>query len=418
MSDGKETTMKKEHPLARGAGWLMTSACLFGLGWLVRGMMPPSAAGGPPMMGPPPGAPAMVAAEVAQEAALNPPATFIGNVEPVRDVDLRVQIEGIVKEVNFQEGALVHTGDLLFTIDPEQYQARVSLRQAELAQAEASLDRAERYQKRLEASDARGISQADVDTARSDVMQGRAAIQQAKANLELAEIDLKRTRISAPIDGRIGRTVANVGDFVAPSLGTLARIVQVDPIRVVFSVTDREYLAVRESIADAEIQDALRIRLKLPTGTVLDVLGSRDFENNEMSADTATLPVRVRFKNSDGLLVPKGYVTVMIDQAAPKKWPTVSQAAVVTDSEGALVYVVGSDGMAQLRRVDLGAERDGRVELRKGVEVGERVVVQGVQKILPGQPVQLVSSGGEVKTGDGVASAPGAEKKGGEAVQP
>ncbi len=418
MSDEKETAVKKEHPLARGAGWLVTAACLFGLGWLVRGMMPAPVAGVPPMMGPPPGAPALVSEEVAEAAALNPPSTFIGSVEPVRDVDLRVQIEGIVKEVHFKEGTLVHVGDLLFTIDPEQYQARVSLRKAEQAQAEASLDRAERYQKRLEASDARGISQADVDTARSDVLQGRAAVQQAKANLELAEIDLKRTRILAPIDGRIGRTMANVGDFVSPSLGTLVRIVQVDPIRVVFSVTDREYLKVRESIADAEIQDALRIRLKLPTGTVLDLLGQRDFENNEMSAETATLPVRVRFKNPEGLLIPNGYVTVMIDQAAPKKWPTVSQSAVVTDREGALVYVVGSDGKAQLRRVSLGAELDGRVELRTGVDVGERVIVQGVQKVVPGQPVQLVPPKGEVKAEDGRASPPAAEKKSGEAGKP
>jgi membrane fusion protein (multidrug efflux system) len=387
---------KREHPIAKGLGWLMASACLFGLGWLVRGWMPPAAgAGGPPqMMGPPPGAPVPVVAQAAEEAALNPPVTFIGHVEPVRDVDLRAQIDGYVEEVSFQEGSMVKAGDVLFTIDSEQYQARVALRQAELAQAEAALDRAERYQKRLEASDARGISQANLDTAKSDAMQGRASIQQAKANLALAEIDLKHTRMVAPIDGRIGRTAANVGDFVSPTLGTLVRIVQVDPIRVVFSVTDREYLKVRESIADEAVQDALRVRLKLPTGTILDVTGMRDFENNEMSAETATLPVRVRFKNADGLLVPNGYVTVMIDQAAPKKWPTVSQSALVHDREGQLVYVVGADGKAQARRVETGSQLDGRVEIRKGLGVGEQVVVQGVQKVVPGQPVQPMAAAG------------------------
>lgn len=128
----------------------------------------------------------------------------------------------------------------------------------------------------------------------------------------------------------------------------------------------------------------MRVRLKLPTGTILDATGLRDFENNGMSADTATLPVRVRFKNADGLLVPNGYVTVMIDQAAPKKWPTVSQAALVHDREGQFAYVVGKDGKAEMRRVETGSELDGRVEIRKGVAAGERVVVQGVLKIHPG----------------------------------
>lgn len=402
MSEENQSVTHKEHPVAKGLGWLLTAACLLGLGWLGRGLMPPKGAGGPPamMMGPPPGAPAPVVVQAAEEAALNPPATFIGHVEPVRDVDLRAQIDGYVQEVHFQEGTLVHTGDLLFTIDPEQYQARVALRLAEVAQAEAALDRVERYQKRLEASDVRSVSQTVLDTARSDVAQARAAIQQARANLTLAEIDLKHTRIAAPIDGKIGRTVANVGDFVSPSLGALVRIVQVDPIRVVFSVTDREYLKVRENIADGALQEKLRVRLMLPTGTVLDLTGLRDFENNEMSADTATLPVRVRFSNAQGLLVPNGYVTVMIDQAAPKKWPAVSQAALVRDTEGKLVYVVGADNTAQARRVETGSELDGRVEIRKGLAAGERVIVQGVQKVAPGQPVLLLPGGGAETAGD------------------
>lgn len=395
MSEKQDQAVKREHPVAVGVGWLLAAACLLGLGWLARGWVPPAAAGAgaPPAMGPPPGMAPLVVLEPAEEAALNPPATFIGHVEPVRDVDLRAQIDGYVKEVHFTEGSLVRTGDPLFTIDPEQYQARVTLRQAERAQAEAALDRAERYQKRLEESDARGISQTDLDTARSDVAQGRAAVQQAKANLALAEIDLKHTRIVAPIDGRIGRAVANVGDFVSPSLGTLVRIVQVDPIRVVFAVTDREYLKVRESIAEAAMQDVLRVRLRLPTGTILDVTGTRDFENNEMSADTATLSVRVRFKNPDGLLVPNGYVTVMIDQTSPKKWPTVSEAALLYGQGGAAVYVVGADNVAQARPVALGAQLDGRVEIRKGISVGEKVIVQGVQSVAPGQPVQVAPAG-------------------------
>lgn len=393
----EKVDVRKEHPLARGLGWMVGSACLVGLGFLIRGWMsPPPGAGGPPpgmMMGGGQRLAPQVEVQAVEEGALNPPASFIGQVEPVRDVDLRAQIDGYVKAVHFKEGAMVKEGELLFTIDPEQYEARVALRQAELAQAVASLGRAESYLRRLEASDSRAISQTDMDTARSDVAQGRAAVQQAKANLALAEIDLKHTRIVAPIDGKIGRTVANVGDFVSPSLGTLVRIVQTDPIRVVFSVTDREYLKVRENIAEGALQEALRVRLRLPTGTVLDLQGKRDFENNEMSGGTATLPVRVLFDNASGLLVPSGYVTVLIDQAAPKRWPVVSQAAVLNDRDGAFVYVAGEGGKAEVRRVTLGVAYEGRVELRSGVAAGEKVVVNGVQKVIPGQPVLAAPEG-------------------------
>ena len=395
MSEQIQIANRRERPVAKVFGWLVTAVCLVGLGWLGRGMMPQGAGGLPAMMmGPPPGAATLVFVQPVEEAAVNPPFEYIGHVEPIQDVELRAQIEGYVREVHFKEGALVRTGERLFTIDSEQYEARVALRKAEMAQAEAALDRAERFQRRLEASDVRGVSQTDLDKARSDVAQGRASVQQASANLALAEIDLKHTRIVAPIDGRVGRTVANVGDYVSPALGAVVRIVQTDPIRVAFSVTDRDYLKVRENIADAAIQSTLRFRLRLPTGTVPDMVGTRDFEDNAMSADTATLSVRVRFDNAKELLVPNGYVTVLIDLAEAPKGPVVSQTAVLTDREGSFVYIVDAGGKAQQRRVVTGSAQDGRVAVRSGLAVGERVVVQGVQKVVPGQPVQTAPENG------------------------
>jgi len=390
MNEQEQIVNRREHPAAKGFGWLVTGVCLVGLGWLGRGLMPTKGGPGPDaaamamMAG---GGAPLVTAEVVGEASLNPPAEFIGHVEPIRDVDLRAQIDGYVKAIHFKEGALVKTGDLLFTIDAEQYEARVALRRAELAQSKAELDHAQSFQKRLEASDTRGITQNDLDAARSAVAQGLAAVQQSEANLRLAEIDLKHTRIQAPIEGRIGRTVANVGDYVSPSIGTLVRIVQTAPIRVFFSVTDRDYLRVRENIADEAIQDTLRIRLRLPTGTIADEVGVRDFENNEMSAETATLPVRVRFDNAKGLLVPNGYVTVLVDQPQAKKYPVVSQAALTADKEGLFLYVVDKDGKAEVRRVTCGTADDGRIEILTGLTPGERVIVQGVLKVKPGQPV-------------------------------
>ena len=388
---------KREHPVAKLMGWLATAVCLVWLGWLGRGLMPQTGAGGPPaMLGPPPGGATPVQVQPVEMIALNPPYEYIGRVEPIQDVELRAQIEGAVQAVHFKEGAIVKEGDLLFTIDPEQYEARVAVRKAEIGQAEAALDRGERYLKRLEVSDVRAITQTDLDTARSDVAQGRASILQAKANLAVAEIDLKHTRIIAPIGGRIGRTVANVGDYVSPALGTLVRIVQTDPIRVAFSVTDKDYLKVRENIAEAAIQEALRIRLRLPTGTVPEMTGTRDFEDNAMSSETATLSVRARFCNAQGLLVPNGYVTVLVDLADAPKHPVVPQEALLKDLDGAFAYVVDQEGKAQIRRVETGLVENGRVAILSGVQAGEKMVVQGVQKVVPGQPVYVAPANQEV----------------------
>ncbi|HPO37594.1 MAG TPA: efflux RND transporter periplasmic adaptor subunit [Kiritimatiellia bacterium] len=382
---------KREHPVAKVMGWLVTDVCLLWLGWMARALVPQKPAGGPPMMAMMGGAggPPLVEVQAVEEAEVNPPNAYIGRVEPIQDVELRAQIGGYVEQVHFKEGALVKPGDLLFTIDAEQYEARVAVRKAEIGQAEAALDRAERYLNRLERSDARAITQADLDTARSDVAQGRAAVKQAVANLALAEIDLKHTRIIAPIAGRVGRTVANVGDYVSPSLGALVRIVQVDPIRIAFSVTDKDYLKAIENFGTERVQDALRIRFRLPTGTVPDVVGARDYEDNTMSADTATLSVRARFPNAHGLLVPDGYVTVLVDLANAPKSPVVPQEALLTDREGHFVYVVNEAGIAQRRPVSIGAKADGRVAVRSGVKTGERVVVQGTQKVVHDQPVTL-----------------------------
>lgn len=388
----KAKAAKREHPAVKFMGWFVTAVCLLWLGWMARTLVPQKPAGGPlsmaAMMGGA-GGPPLVEVKPVEESEVNPPNAYIGRVEPIQDVELRAQVGGYVKQVHFKEGARVKTGDLLFTIDPEQYEARVAVRKAEIGQAEASLDRAERYLSRLERSDARAITQADLDTARSDVAQGRAAVKQAVANLALAEFDLKHTRILAPIDGRVGRTVANVGDYVAPSLGPLVRVVQVDPIRIAFSVTDKDYLKAIENFGAERVRDVLRIRFRLPTGTVPELVGLRDFEDNTMSADTATLSVRARFPNPNGLLVPDGYVTVLVDLANAPKSPVVPQEALQTDREGNFVYVVDEAGIAQRRPVATGSKTGGRVAVLSGVKTGERVVVQGTQKVISGQPVTL-----------------------------
>ncbi len=388
-SDSEDEKKRREHPIAKFLGVLLTAVCAFIIGWIVKGMLPERAGGMPEgMLPPPPGEP-LVKVEPARLEALNPPVDFIGRVEPIRDVDLGARISGYVTKVNFEEGAWVKEGDLLFEIDPEPYEAVVALRKAELAQAEAEVERADRYLKRLNASDARGITQADMDKAESDVAAGNARVVQARASIRLAEIDLKHCRIHAPIAGKTGLAVATVGDYVAPSIGTLVRIVQVDPIRVVFSMTDREYLEWRDKIVDERWQNVMRLRLRLPTGVVSDRIGEPDFENNEMSAQTATLPIRIRFNNRDGLLIPNSYVTVMIDVKNPVPYPVVSQSALQTTADGDFVYVLGENLKVARRKVKTGDMANGVVELLEGVKDGEQVVVEGLLNLSDGISVRV-----------------------------
>ncbi len=386
----KAKIIKKEHPLAKCCGVAFTAICAFAIGWLVKGMMPASSGGMPQGMTDASAAEPLVKVKPATLGALNPPNEFIGRVEPIQDVDLGARISGYVTKVNFAEGALVEEGELLFEIDPEPYEAVVALRQAELIQAEAEVERADRYLKRLTASDKRGITQADMDKAESDVAAGRARVAQASANKCLADIDLKHCRIHAPIAGKVGRTVANVGDYVAPSVGTLVRIVQIDPIRVVFSVTDRHYIGFREKISAANLSDALRMRLVLPTGTIPDLLGTADFEDNEMSSQTATLPIRIRFDNRDNLLVPRSYVKVLVDLKDPPQYPIVPQSSLVTNSRGDFVYVLGDDNKVEMRSVKTGDVADGSVEIIEGIKVGDNIVFEGVLKISDGGSVRVV----------------------------
>lgn len=383
---------KKEHVLTKTVGLVMVAAVACAVGWLARQIVPQEVEDPAAAMAAMPHAVPEVEIEVVKEQPLNPPREYIARVEPIQDVDLRAQVEGYIKRVHFDEGALVKEGDLLFTIDPEQYEARVAVRKAEIGQAEAELDRAERLLKRLEASDTRAIIPSDLDKARSDVASAVAAVASAKANLVLAEIDLKHTAIIAPISGRIGRTTANVGDYVAPSIGTLVRVVQTEPIRVAFSVADKDYVQSRENMAaDEDVQKTMRFRVRLPTGTVIEQPGTRDFDDNTMSIDTATLSVRVRFDNKDGLLVPDGFVVMLVDSTDPKPLPAIQQTSVMSDGEGPFVYVVDDQGKAEIRRVKLGALDKKLVAITSGLKVGEKVITQGLQKVAPGAPVKIVS---------------------------
>lgn len=423
-TEDKAANPKSGHKVNRAAVVLqaLMIPVLIAGGWFLRGMMPSAPAGGPPggSMGGAGGPPTVVVASVRQGTA-EEPQEFVGHVEAIQAVDLVPQVAGYLDAVHFEEGSPVEEGDLLFTIEQEPFRARLALSEAALQQAESSLpaakadlnaakanfDRADKYLKRLQSADERSVVQANLDAASADflqaqarveqaqaaVQQAEAAVQQAKANLQLARIDLAYTEIRAPIAGRIGEALVTKGNYVNPASGPLARIVQMDPIRVVFSVPDREHLALLRKTAK-EGEAAVETRLLLPDGAVFPDQGRRDFDDNEMDPQTGTIAVRARFDNAAGLLIPKTYVTVLLTRKAATTVLLVPAESVMTDQQGGFVYVVDGENAVEQRRVVLGAEIEGNRVVERGLSADEQVIVRGIQKVRPGQTVQVAPDAG------------------------
>lgn len=397
---------KSAGRMAAFAGGVLAHLCalaaVFGIGWFAHafwgGEKPKTARGDARV-------PSVAVDEVKAER-FNPPEEFIGHVEPVQEVDILPQIEGYVKEVKFAEGDEVKAGDLLFVIDDERYAADQGVARAEVesakskvVQAEAAVERAERLLRRLKAADARGITQTELDQAETGLQSDQAALGSAKAAVSQAEaklasmaFNMKHTKVCAPISGRIGKSLRHAGDYVSPSKGALARIVQMDPVRVTFPITDRAYLAWSRNAAGrgAKVGDTRRLRLRLADGTIYPATGAWEFSDNEMSAETATLIIRAQFPNVARTLVPNAYVTVLADEADPKPVPVVPNLAVAKSGQKTGVWTLAKDGKVHFREIEPGLRAGDKVHAVKGVAPGERIVVQGVHKLGEGMEVKIV----------------------------
>ena len=337
---------------------------------------------------------ATVAVRPVEERVYNLPERFVAHAEAVQEVELLPQVDGYVKEVLFKEGDIVRAGDTLYVLDGERYQAIVNQRKADLEAAEAEKRRADRYFTRMEKADERGITQLERDNAEAAADSAKAAVMQAKADLVVAEYDLKKTRIVAPISGQIGKTSAHVGDYVSPSKGALSRIVQIDPIRVSFPLTDRAYVAWRSAQLKGSAPD-YRLRLLLPDGSEYSGLGEWAFDDNTMSKETATIIMRLKFPNPDRMLIPNSYVTLLVDYKTPPKYPCVPQQAVFDLSTGSRgVWVLKDDMTVEQRVVETREANEGWVPVNKGLKLGEKVVIAGIAKLAPGMKVTLVEATG------------------------
>ena len=371
---------------------VLAAVCAAG-GWIGCGMWMRAAkakAGNPAMKAMAAGGAVTVAVTNAETRVYNLPERFVAHAEAVQEVDLLPQIDGYVKEIKFGEGDVVKAGQTLYVIDDERYLAVANQRKADLAAAEAEARRAVRYFERMQKADERGITQLERDNAEAAAEKAKAAVLQAKANLVVAEYDLKKTTVVAPISGQIGKSSAHVGDYVAPSKGALAKIVQIDPIRVSFPLTDRAYIAWRQEQRSGSAKP-FRMRLILPDGSDYDREGAWDFDDNQMSRETASIMMRLKFPNPDRLLIPNSYVTLLTDFQDPPKFPSVPQQALIDLPGGNQgVWVLKDDMTVEQRPVETKEAFNGWTPIVKGIEAGERIVISGVAKLGSGMKVAIV----------------------------
>jgi membrane fusion protein (multidrug efflux system) len=331
----------------------------------------------------------VVVAEVAQRDV---PITseWIGTTQGLVDAQVRAQVSGYLVSRNYHEGSLVKQGDLLFVIDPRPYRAALEAAQGQLGRAQAALAKAEQDVARYTPLAKEGaVSQQELDNAIQARNAGRAAVQSGRADLDKAKLDLSFTEIRSPITGIAGIAQAQVGDLVGPSTSDPLTVVsQMDPIQVVFPVSEREYLTyAKRREASAEPSRVGILRLVLADGSVYPYPGNVTVAGRAVDPKTGTLLLKGEFPNPGNVLRPGQYARVQAVLETRKAALLVPQRAVQELQGTYQVAVVGPDQKVEMRVVEPGPRTDGSWVIDKGLASGERVIVEGVQKVRTGVAV-------------------------------
>jgi membrane fusion protein (multidrug efflux system) len=314
---------------------------------------------------------------------------FIGRVVAIDKVDVVARVPGFIEERKFTEGQMVKTGDLLFRIEQATYKAAVDQQSANLAKAKATEVNANlQLQRSQELVRNQNVPQATVDQLAAAEQAAQADILQAQALLEQAQVNLSYTEIRSPIDGRIGLANFTVGNLVDPSSGKLATIVSQDPIYVTFQASEADIIEYKRKVAEsADKNPHVTIHIKLPNGAIYPHPGITNFLDVQVQADTDTVTARAQLPNPEGMLIPGGIVGVMVERGAPKSSLVIPQSAVLLDQAGHYVMVVDDAKKVEQRRITTGIDQGRDVVVTNGLKESELVIVEGIQKVHPGQVV-------------------------------
>jgi multidrug efflux system membrane fusion protein len=323
---------------------------------------------------------------------------FTGRLEAVQSVAVRPRVSGYVSAVRFDEGAMVKRGDLLFEIDARPFQTEVDRLRAELARTKATVERAANELQRADnlAAD-NAMSPEERGRRVSFARESEAQVAAVEAALRAAELNLEFTRVTSPIDGRVSRAIVTQGNLVSSGPGEatlMTTVVSVNPVYASFEADEQTYL----KYGDVARRAGLPIRMALANDNDFPREGKMDFLDNQVNPATGTIRGRAVFANDDRALTPGLFVRLRLPGNGKFKGLLIQDRAVGTDLDKRFVYVV-EDGKVAYREIELGPIVDGLRVVRSGLEEGDIVVVNGLQRVRPGAPVTA-----EITTMDGLGT--------------
>mgnify|MGYP000094309579 CR=1 FL=1 len=319
---------------------------------------------------------------------------YVGRLNAASDVQIQARVKAKITEINFADGADVNEGDVLFKLNDSELQAQRKQAQAQVSRANSALKAARKnYQRGKELEPDGYISSSEIDNLEAKFDEAQSSYEATKAQLETAEVNLAYTIITAPLSGKIDRSNYTVGDIVSPEVGALTTIVAVDVMEVPFQISENTYWKIVRRAQNETDPEKLKnmkpiVKISLNNEEVYPYEGVITFVSNRVDAETGSMEIRATIPNPNSTLRPGQYVKVILESRIENKVIMIEQGAVQSDQQGDFVMLVTADNKVSRQNVSLGKRVGTLVIANEGLKGGETLVVQGVQRIRPGQTVK------------------------------